>query len=838
VDRIRYTRFHRLLLAVAGGLLCALIAQFHLARPLDQLFYDLTNEATPTSVADDVVIVAIDENSLLEFGRWPWPREKHVELIRRLTQLGAKVIAIDIVFSEADSDYPEIDRLLAAAIANHGAVVLPVFVAQTNQRTLREVTPVEPIYSAAAALGHVHVELDSDGVARSVYLQEGLGSAHWEHFAVAISRLAGFAPEHLPGADSPLPANLVHLGRIMRDKHNLIPFIGPAGSVDRVSYADVLRDRVEPAAIDGKIVIVGATAAGHVDNITTSLGQIPGSEINANILQALRQDRLTQPLPTSWTAALAFLFTALAIYGCTRLEPKQLLIAVIASILLVPLAAWAGLRYLGLWVSPVPIILSLILIYPLWNWLRLDAAFSFVRRQLDVLERENQALRLQPRWQDIERRARFLQTLGHLDSWSLEDSSDSPRFRWHHAGDSSQRCYRIDGEDKKLVLNWRYTESTHTARLCRVFPGEDLPNDSARPPSSVDVNLDLLEAAYREARHNRDLVKSAVERLSSGVLLADLSGEVLLLNLQAQELLGAAANTSQMLEALSPLELNGGFAVADLISNLLLNDEEFNLEGRSRTGGQYLLCRGRLLRLERPLLLIALTDISELKLSEQQRTEALNFLSHDLRAPMNSVLALIEGAKQETAEFGQHELLQNIESLIQRNLAYAENYVQLSRLAQTENPRLDECDIQSLLDNAVAQLYHAAQRRSIQFQIDYGDEDLWLQCNRSMMERALVNILDNALKFSPDRAQVKISVTTRDQEILLSVTDQGPGLDDSDINRLFEAFQQGDNARSGVGLGLRFVAAVAHSLGGEVSATNSAQGGAEFIVILPRYHHN
>lgn len=92
----------------------------------DSLFYDWNLAAWSRQPADDIIIVAIDEQSLREIGRWPWSRRTHAELIRTLSAAGAKAIALDIVFAEPDATDPAADAELAAALARNGRVVLPV----------------------------------------------------------------------------------------------------------------------------------------------------------------------------------------------------------------------------------------------------------------------------------------------------------------------------------------------------------------------------------------------------------------------------------------------------------------------------------------------------------------------------------------------------------------------------------------------------------------------------------------------------------------------------------------------------------------------------------------
>lgn len=754
--------YSRLLLALLGGLFCSLLYWNDWVQPLDRSIYDTFNEMATLPTADDIVIVAVDEPSLAELGRWPWPRENHVELLRRLKTAGVAAVAVDILFAEPYLDYPEVDGLLGDAIEELGSVVLPVFVGRTGPSTqLREIGPIEPLASAAASRGHVHVEVDSDGVARGVYLMEGLGAPRWPHFSVALAKVLGLEVEPLPGiSDHDILAN-PSPNAIIRSHATLIPFMGGAGTVNQVPYVEVMKGRTPAAQLRDKIVFVGATAAGHVDNITTSWGQIAGVEVNANIFHALRSGKLAQAIPTAPLAIFSFVLVAFSLFVITRLEPGRLLLIVLAAAVLLLLTSFLLLHSENLWISPAPVLLTLFITYPLWNWLRLATAMDFIRGQLLQLDKENRQ------------------------------------------------------------------------SIFRATEGSSLGNGNTDP---VDEILKQLDRAYREAQQNHELVRGTLVQLASGVILAEPNGHILMMNDEANNLLGRPGLRGQIHKALADVELEKGVLLKDLLDALETEQDHFNCEGYALASQRDLLLHGGVIGLDHPLLLLVLTDVSELKQSEKQRAEALNFLSHDLRAPLTSVLALIESAKEDTGASLGHGLLGEIERYIKANLSYAENFIQLAKLEQTALPRFDECDAQSLLDNAVAQLYHSAASRGITMRLSGGDEELWLNCSRDLIERLLINLLDNALKHSSNGDTVDLGLTRDGDWAQFTVSDQGTGIDPVDLQRIFDQFQQGTHARSGAGLGLRFVQAVTLAHSGTISASNNTSGGSCFLLRLPLPH--
>ncbi len=751
----------RLLLALGASVFCALLYSYRLTLPLDRVVFDTFNELLPLQLPEDILIVAIDESSLAEFGRWPWARERHVELLRKLQGVGTRAIAIDILFVEPYANYPEVDELLATEIKALGNVILPVFIGKASAGgALWEIPPIDVLGYAAAGMGHVHIEVASDGVAREVFLYEGLGSPRWPHFTLALAERLAIGFEQLPGVSDPDVLSDPDPESIIRSHANFLRFIGPAGTIPRISYADVASGRVSPDNLRDKIVFVGATAAGHTDNITTSLGQIPGVEVNANIFEALRTDKFITAVNFSVVSGVSFVLVFLTIIFSLRMPPRVILAVLAASVLLVFAGSLLLFGMGGVWVSPVPLAITFLLTYPLWSWLRLAVAMDFMRGQLKALETESKSL-----------------------SFVRRSNSEAV----------------ADGD-------------------------------------AVEVVLAQLDRARQEATYNHELVRQTLEEMTSGVMLADVEGVVLLANHRAKELLGIQGRDEHgaaLLVELSKLEPQAGADIRRSIEGLMGPGDSFSFECFAPPTHRDVLLQGAQIGLDRLLLIFVITDVTELKLSEKRRIEALNFLSHDLRAPMTSVLALLESARDETADDSNREVLGQVEGYIRKNLSYAEDFIHLSKLDHSTQPNTDICDAASLIDNAVAQLFHSAARRGIEIRITYTEDDGWLYCDRHLVERALTNLIDNALKHSEDDSVIEVETRVAGGAVEFIVSDEGAGIDPSDMGRIFEAFQQGKGAKEGVGLGLRFALVVTETHGGTLRASNRMGKGASFSLRLP-----
>lgn len=355
----------------------------------DWLFYDWNLAAWSRAPADDIIIVAIDEQSLREIGRWPWSRRTHAKLIRTLGAGGAKAIALDIAFAEPDAADPMADAELAAALASNGRVVLPVLNEQNRQGgQLLETLPIPALAATVAGLGHVDVELDPDNIARGVYLKAGLGSPHWPTLALALLELTDPATQRAllgqraAASDSSSP----YVWR--RDYRILIPFAGPPGHFRHVSYRDVLRGTVSPAIFRNQFVLIGATATGLGDALPTPVSGLArpmsGVEFNANVLDALRQGLTIRPLPTGWSLLLTGMFVLLPLTLYAVCPPRWTLPLAGLALLLTLAGSFALLHGAHCWFPPAAALLVQGLSYPLWSWQRL---LRLVRSLFDQEER-------------------------------------------------------------------------------------------------------------------------------------------------------------------------------------------------------------------------------------------------------------------------------------------------------------------------------------------------------------------------------------------------------------------------------------------------------------------
>ncbi|MBC6962634.1 MAG: CHASE2 domain-containing protein, partial [Nitrosomonas sp.] len=352
---------------------------------LDWLVYDEIISRQSFQPDSDIVIVAIDEESLRTIGKWPWSRELHAGLIDRLSQIGSNVVALDLLLSEPDVDHPEADKRLKTAIFTHGNVVLPVAPAQNASGD--RFSLIQPLASLQrrATLGHVDVELDRDGVARRTFLYAGIDIPAFPALGLALAdkgslpnrmRLLSRMPEAYK--------TIVNTGNSwVRSREIMVPFAGPPGTYPRISYARLLNDDDLLDDLRGKIIIVGMTATGLQQGFLTPVSltrhnYMSGVEWHASVADMLRNGRSIYPVPEMVAIAVTVLWV-LAVLLVVNIVPGRFR----SLVLLVSLAAGIGLvtMLLGvfhIWLPPGAALIGTLAVYPLQSWQRIN---EFIQSQ-------------------------------------------------------------------------------------------------------------------------------------------------------------------------------------------------------------------------------------------------------------------------------------------------------------------------------------------------------------------------------------------------------------------------------------------------------------------------
>lgn len=770
-----------LMLALAAGL-----GYLNGLGRLDQTLYDQFAQGNTRAARDDIIIVAIDDYSLAELGRWPWSRALHAELIKRISLAQPRMIGLDLILSEAespDNGTQSGDAALARAIGQNGRTVLPVVLASAGSG-LQARLPIPALAAAAHSLVHINMELDPDGVVRSVFLHEGQNGVWWPHFALALSDPDGQAGSaavlHIPGA-RPAPSGPASAGSWQRDYQMHIRFSGGSGHFSSIPYVSVLRGEVPAQFFKGKTVLIGATATGMADAYPTPLssgsGSMPGVEIHANILASLLNgDSIAIARP--WQSALfSMLPLSIALLAFLLCSPRTSLLLTAGLFALTIAASYLALRA-GLWIAPAAALIALLAAYPLWSWRRLEAAIAYLGQEFIRLDREPHLL-----------------------------PEPAPE--------------RADGRIADLLAQ----------------------------------RIHAMENAARRVRDLRQFISDSLDSLPDATLVSAADGHVLLSNKHALSYfasIGFKSIDDALLPYLfarlispQPLDLAGNaqFDWWDLLDLQKVAAHPQGIEVRDENERDLLVKSAPCYSAADVLSgwIVSIIDISAIRSAERSRDETLRFLSHDMRGPQTSILALLELQQDPASALPQPEFFSRLERSSRKTLDLADNFVQLAR-AESQQYRLEELDFQEVLYDACDEMWSLAHGKQIEIVTLLDDEEFPVRIDRALMSRVLSNLLSNAIKYS--HPGTRITCTLRNQaaivqpSVVCSISDQGYGIAHADQLKLFRRFQRFNVAQQapqdGVGLGLVFVKTVIERHHGQISFSSKAGQGTTFTIELPR----
>ena len=236
--------------------------------------------------------------------------------------------------------------------------------------------------------------------------------------------------------------------------------------------------------------------------------------------------------------------------------------------------------------------------------------------------------------------------------------------------------------------------------------------------------------------------------------------------------------------------------------------------------------------------LLILNDLTDVQRIDQVRRDFLTNVSHELRTPLASILAMVEtlegGAIDEREDA--LEFLQRIHQQVDRLTTLVTELLDLSRIESGAiELRPELIDLAQLVDEAVSLMRTRTESERITIESP-SQPGPAVEGDRTSLLRVVSNLLDNAVKFSPTGGTVHVSVDDEGDLVALRVRDEGEGIPEADLPRVFERFYKGDQSRSqgGVGLGLAIVKHVVRVHGGTAEAVSSRGQGATFVIHLPK----
>jgi two-component system phosphate regulon sensor histidine kinase PhoR len=351
-----------------------------------------------------------------------------------------------------------------------------------------------------------------------------------------------------------------------------------------------------------------------------------------------------------------------------------------------------------------------------------------------------------------------------------------------------------------------------------------------------------LDERIRTITRQRNELEVILSSMVEGVLAVDSQRNVVSVNKAAAELLGIdpkqvqARNIEEVTRNAELLKFVRGTLNSDdpVEADLILQKDGerfFQLHGAGLSDNQG----------KRSGAVIVLTDMTRMHRLENVRRDFVSNVSHELRTPVTSIQGFVEALLDEKIKDPNqvNRYLKIISKHSDRLNAIIEDLLSLSRLEEDSERRkisFETVSLKPILADAIELSSTKAQEKQTTVNL-LCEDDLLARINPALLEQAILNLIDNAIKYSPPNEIIKIMVEKSEKELRIAVQDNGCGIDNKHISRIFERFYVVDKGRSrklgGTGLGLAIVKHIAQVHGGYVTVKSSLDQGSTFTIHLP-----
>ena len=353
-----------------------------------------------------------------------------------------------------------------------------------------------------------------------------------------------------------------------------------------------------------------------------------------------------------------------------------------------------------------------------------------------------------------------------------------------------------------------------------------------------------VKDAQETTESERQRLDSVLRHMTDGVLATDRRGKIIIINSRAMDLLSISQDKAIGQSIMKVLKLGEKFTFRQLLETqdeLILNIP---------TDDQDTILRGEFSVIQRESgfisgLVCVLSDITEQEKVEQERRSFVSNVSHELRTPLTSVKSytesLIDGAWED--EEIAPEFLKVISTETDRMIRMITDLLNLSRMDQGKQDLNREfVSINELVAHIIDRfemVLKSEQYRNKKYTIerDFTQRTLWVEIDQDKFIQVIDNIMNNAIKYSPDGGKITCKLMETHNSVVISITDEGLGIPRKDIGHVFDRFYRVDRARArsmgGTGLGLAISKEVVQLHGGKIWVTSVENKGSTFFISLP-----
>jgi two-component system phosphate regulon sensor histidine kinase PhoR len=373
--------------------------------------------------------------------------------------------------------------------------------------------------------------------------------------------------------------------------------------------------------------------------------------------------------------------------------------------------------------------------------------------------------------------------------------------------------------------------------------------DLARPPYDygddelgsvarvLDASVQQLGEKLAELTRDRARMEAVLAGMVEGVLVLDRQGRIQLVNRAAQSMLKVddTAVGRPYVEAIRHPDIAGQLGIA--LRGTEPESREFSLP---RDPGRFFIARAApVAAVGGAGAVLVLHDITDLRRADQIRRDFVANVSHELRTPLTAIKGYVEALlDEEDDRRSSRKFLEVIERHAVRMDRLVADLLRLARLDARQDPLdLSPCALEQLFSGIVLDLAPAINAKHQQVSVRVAPEACTIAADPAKLHDVFRNLIENAVNYAPDGSVIDVSARADHGEVVIEVADGGPGIPAEDLTRVFERFYRVDKSRSrpgGTGLGLAIVKHLVELHGGTARAENRAEGGARFVVTLPR----
>ncbi|HFI0376658.1 TPA: cell wall metabolism sensor histidine kinase VicK [Streptococcus suis] len=360
--------------------------------------------------------------------------------------------------------------------------------------------------------------------------------------------------------------------------------------------------------------------------------------------------------------------------------------------------------------------------------------------------------------------------------------------------------------------------------------------------NSLNDLSEVIRLTHDNLEQEKTRLTSILSYMSDGVIATDRIGRIIMVNDMAQRQLGLSNKSQEQLNLLEVLDISEQYSLRDMLAQtpeIVLdhvneNEEFLTLRANFAT-----------IRSESGLisgLVVVLHDMTEQAKEERERRLFVSNVSHELRTPLTSVKsyleALDEGALTESVAPSFVKVSLDETNRMMRMIT---DLLSLSRI----DNQVGEMDVElinftafvTFILNRFDQMKHSDSDKVYSIIRDYQISPIWVEIDTDKMTQVLDNILNNAIKYSPDGGTITFSMKTTDSQLIVSISDEGLGIPKADLPKIFDRFYRVDKARSraqgGTGLGLAIAKEIVKQHKGFIWAKSEYGHGSTFTIVLP-----